>query len=315
MMKLKNLVENFGLARLALTHYAHDADSLDSMLSRFRISSNAVYPYLDRGQLCFLRLAPLEEKNPAHVKAEIDFIQYLRGQDYPAMPPIPDNAGQLTFLLDGPWGMYCVSAFAAVPGAPIEDTPLSPEIVHAYGHSLGRLHAFSSIYEVPAVRPSWDAALNRDILLGVQASPTVLAAYDKIFDALHTLPTDRSCYGLIHYDFEPDNVFWDAGSHSISVIDFDDCIYGWYAMDVAQALNELDDEWAATFLEGYRSAFPFSTEQAATLPLMQRYIQLRSYARLKHCLSEGVPNPPEWMVNLRTMLEGKLNELEKNITA
>ena len=50
MMKLKNLVENYSLARLALTHYALDADSLDSLLPRFRISSNAVYPYLNRGQ-------------------------------------------------------------------------------------------------------------------------------------------------------------------------------------------------------------------------------------------------------------------------
>ena len=315
MMKLKNLVENFDLARLALTHYDHDEDSLDSMLPRFRISSNAVYPYLDQGQLCFLRLAPLEEKNPAHVQAEIDFIQYLRGHGYPAMQPIPDNTGRLTFLLDSSWGAYCVSAFAAVSGAPIEDTPLTPEIVHAYGQSLGQLHALSSVYEAPANRPAWDAVLNREVLKGTGASLAILSACDRLFVALRALPTDRSCYGLIHYDFEPDNVFWDASSRSISVIDFDDCLYGWYAMDVAQALNELDDAWAATFLEGYRSAFPFTAEQEATLPLMRQYIMLRSYARLKHCLSEGLPNPPEWMVNLRAMLEGKLKLLEKAITA
>ena len=46
---------------------------------------------------------------------------------------------------------------------------------------------------------------------------------------------------------------------------------------------------------------------------MRQYIALRSYARLKHCLSEGVPNPPEWMVKLGTLLENKMNELEKAI--
>lgn len=315
MMKLKNLVENFDLARLALTHYAHDAASLDNMLPRFRISSNAVYPYLNQGQLCFLRLAPLEEKNPAQVKAEIDFIKYLRGQGYPAMQPIPDNAGRLTFLLDSHWGAHCVSAFVAVPGTSIEDTPLSPEIVHAYGHSLGRLHALSTAYECPAIRPAWNDALNCAILQQVQAAPSVVAVCNKLFDALRALPTDRSYFGLIHYDFEPDNVFWDASSHRISVIDFDDCLYGWYALDVAQALNELDDEWTGPFLDGYRNAFPFTAEQEATLPLMRQYITLRSYARLKHCLSESVPNPPEWMVNLRAMLENKVNLLEKAIVA
>lgn len=315
MMKLKNLVENFDLARLALTHYAHDADSLDNMLPRFRISSNAVYPYLNQGQLCFLRLAPLEEKHPAQVQAEIDFIQYLRGQGYPAMQPIPDNAGRLTFQLDSPWSAHCVSAFAAVPGISIEDTPLSPELVHAYGRSLGRLHALSATYEGPAIRPAWDAVLNQDVLQQVQAAPSVVAACSKLFDALCALPTDRSCFGLINYDFEPDNVFWDSSSHRISVIDFDDCLYGWYAMDVAQALNELDEEWAGPFLDGYRNAFPFTAEQEATLPLMRQYITLHSYARLEHCLSESVPNPPEWMVNLRAMLENKVNLLEKTITA
>ena len=315
MLKLKNLVENFDLARLALTYYNHDDDSLDSMLPRFRISSNAVYPYMNQGKLCFLRLAPVEEKNPAHVKAEIDFILYLRSHSFPAMKPISSKDGKLTFVLSSPWGNYCISAFEAVPGKSLENTPLTPEIVHAYAQGLGRLHALSSAYEAPAIRPAWGDVLNHDVLQQVQASSAVVAACDKLFDALRELPTGHRCYGLIHYDFEPDNVFWDADNHRISVIDFDDCLYGWYAMDVAKALNELDDEWGAIFLEGYRSAFPFSPEQEATLPLMRQYITLRSYARLKHCLSEEVPNPPEWMVSLRAMLEGKLILLEKTLAA
>lgn len=313
MMKLKNLVENFNLARLALSHYSHDADSLDSMLPRFRISSNAVYPYLDREQLCFLRLAPLEEKNPCHVQAEIDFIQYLRKHGYPAMRPIPDNDGRLSFILTSPWGKYCVSAFAAVPGIQIENTSLTPEIVYTYGQGLGNLHALSSAYESPTVRQAWNDVLNQTVLLQEHAAPAVIEACEKLFATLHELPTDSNSFGLIHYDFEPDNVFWNADNRTISVIDFDDCLYGWYAMDVAQALNELDAAWAATFLAGYRSAFPFSPQHEATLPLMRQYILLRSYSRLKHCLSEGVLNPPEWMVNLRSLLENRLNELESAI--
>ena len=314
MMKLKNLVENFDLARLALSHYPHDTDSLDEILPRFRISSNAVYPYFNQGKLCFLRLAPLEEKAPAQVKAEIDFIQYLRGHGYPAMQPISSKTGELSFLLNSPWGQYCVSSFASVSGSSLEDTPLTPEIVHAYGQQLGRLHSLSSAYDAPAVRPAWNEVLAPSVLQLVQAEPGIIKACVKLFDALQALPADSVCYGLIHYDFEPDNVFWDADTHSISVIDFDDCLYGWYAMDVAQALNELDAVWVDTFLTGYRSAFPFSAEQEATLPLMQRYIMLRSYTRVKYCLSEDVAVPPEWMKNLRTMLEEKLLLLEKTIT-
>lgn len=313
MMKLKNLVENFDLARLALQHYPHDVDTLDSLLPRFRISSNAVYPYFNQGKLCFLRLAPLDEKNPCHVQAEIDFIQYLRGHDYPAMAPIPSTESQLSYVMASSWGEYCVSSFAAVHGTPIEDTVLTPEIIHAYGRSLGQLHALSAGYQARAFRPAWHEALNRNTLQAAGASPAVAQACDKLFAELAALPSDDSCFGLIHYDFEPDNVFWDSNTHTISVIDFDDCLYGWYAMDIAQALNELDPQWSEIFLAGYRTCFPFTTAQEATLPLMQRYIMLRSYMRLKHCLSEEVPEPPAWMIDLRKMLTAKLSILEATI--
>ncbi len=313
MMKLKNLVENFDLARLALQHYPHDADTLDTILPRFRISSNAVYPYFNQGKLCFLRLAPLEEKNPAQVQAEIDFIQYLRGQGYPAMSPIPSTESQLSYVMASPWGEHCVSSFAAVHGTPIEDTPLTPEIIQAYGESLGQLHALSAGYKAPAIRPAWHEALNRNRLQAVGASPAVVQACDKLFAELSALPADSSCFGLIHYDFEPDNVFWASDTQTISVIDFDDCLYGWYAMDIAQALNELDSHWSEIFLAGYRTCFPFTASQEASLPLMQRYIMLRSYMRLKHCLSEYVPYPPAWMIDLHRMLTAKLDTLEAMI--
>lgn len=315
MMKLKNLVENFDLARLALQHYPHDADTLDEMLPRFRISSNAVYPYLDQGQLCFLRMAPVEEKELTYIQAEIEFILYLRANGYPAMQPIANDRNEYAFHLDSPWGTYCVSAFAGVPGMPIENSPSTPELIRAYGRALGQFHALSAACDAAIPRPAWDEALTRQMLTDAGAEDTILDACDHLSNELHALPVSPATYGVIHYDYEPDNVFWVESTQSISVIDFDDCIYGWYAMDVAQALNELDDKWAETFLEGYRSAFPFSPEQEAQIALMRRYIDLRSYAQLKHCLSEGSPNPPEWMVKLRVMLERKLTALEKAITA
>lgn len=318
-MKLKNLVENFDLARYALQHYPHDADTLDSWLSRFRISSNAVYPYQHEGRLCFLRMAPTDEKVLSQIQAEIDFILYLRAHHYPAMKPIANLSNEYAFLLDSPWGTYCVSAFEGVPGVPIEDSPATSELVHAYGQALGQLHALSAKYEHKASRPAWNEALTRQLLAEAGASNAILAAADALYAELEKLPTTPDCYGLIHYDFEPDNVFWDESSRTLPVIDFDDCIYGWFAMDVAQALDCLGDlseqNMSADFLAGYRSVHPFSLEQEKQLPLMRRYIDLRKYARLKHCLSEAIANPPEWMISLGKRLENVLEALTQKIVS
>lgn len=60
MMKLKHLYENYDLAREYLKYYDHDEASLDRMLPHFRISSNAVYPFLTKdGAVCFLRYSPI----------------------------------------------------------------------------------------------------------------------------------------------------------------------------------------------------------------------------------------------------------------
>lgn len=62
MLKLKYLFENYDLAKEALENWEHDHDPHDKMLSQFRISSNAIYPFCQNGEVCFLRLAPCDEK-------------------------------------------------------------------------------------------------------------------------------------------------------------------------------------------------------------------------------------------------------------
>ena len=145
---------------------------------------------------------------------------------------------------------------------------------------------------------------------------------------LEQLPTSPACYGLVHYDFEPDNVFFHAPTGQFSVIDFDDMIRCWYGLDVVRALDGLSDvggdtdtpcepldgDPAALFLRGYRSVRPFSQAEEAALPLMRRLVQLVEYVNLLYVLDAEVPNPPEWMVRLRSVLEGKQRWLESQLT-
>ena len=84
MLKLENMFENFDLVREALAFWAHDEENLEDMLGYFRISSNAVYPFTAGGKVCFLRLAPVDEKVEGDILGELEFIRYLRGQGYPA---------------------------------------------------------------------------------------------------------------------------------------------------------------------------------------------------------------------------------------
>lgn len=318
MLKLRYLFENYDLARLALTRYPHDAASLDKTLPHFRISASAVYPFLQGGQLFFLRLAPEEEKPLTHVQAEIDFIKSLRRSGYPAMKPLPNHAGETAWLLDSPWGRWCVSAFEGVKGCPVEDASPTPELVHAMGATLAQLHALGAEYH-PCPLPTHADVLDevRQTLLDCGAPEGIVRCLDDVAQRLSALPVTPETYGPLHYDFEPDNVFWDG--ESLSVIDFGDAMQGWFALDVEQALDSLHSEFgmqnselSEAFMSGYRSVRPFTQEMEAQRALMRRFVDLRHYARLLHCLSEEISGP-EWLEALKVRLSQAKARLEQRI--
>ena len=76
MLKLKYLFENFELAKLALTNWEHDEDTLGEYLKYFRISSNAVYPFSVQGKRHFLRLAPIDMPASILLQAQ-DLLQQI----------------------------------------------------------------------------------------------------------------------------------------------------------------------------------------------------------------------------------------------
>ncbi len=314
MMKLHHLIENFDLARFALQHYPHDESSLPDTLPYFRISANAVYPYRHNGTLCFLRLAPAEEKNTADIEAEVHFIQALRSQQFPAMQPIAALDGRFVLPLSTPWGIYTASSFAAVPGCPMEDTACTPAMLHKMGSTLARLHQLSR--DIHVQRPDHREMMVRihRMLTKNDAPAAIFPVWQYIRERLDALPITPAAYGLLHYDFEPDNVFWDEKTGTCSVIDFDDALYGWFSMDVEQtldALGEMTDTAGCTaFMDGYRNVLPFTAEMETQRPLMRAFINLRSYARLLHCLNDPIAEMPPWMPELIEKLNRKKEQLE-----
>ena len=136
---------------------------------------------------------------------------------------------------------------------------------------------------------------------------------------LEALSVSSENYGVIHYDFEPDNVFYDADEDVFCVIDFDDAIRCWYSLDVVRALDALDEvvdenllkEAEQCFLEGYTSVTELTKEQQQSFPLMRRLVRLQEYATILHVLSEPPSEVPDWMYGLVDKLKYKLCRIEE----
>lgn len=323
MLKLKYLFENYDLAKEALSNWKHDDDTLNEMLAQFRISSNAIYPFFQDGKVCFLRLAPVEEKQEKNVLGEIEFINYLLEHNYPALEPIKTLTGKECLKISTEWGEYYATAFKRVNGVQIEDTDMSNEIVYEYGKALGRLHSLSAKFVPKTKKWTHIEVLNwvETVLSKYDAPNAIVTALVALKDDLSLLPIHQDNYGLVHYDFELDNVFFDKETKTCSVIDFDDGMYHWYALDIEQVFDSLEDELSDEalqiakneFIRGYKEEHCYTQEMDTSRPFMRRFINLYGYARLIRCVSEKFDNEPEWLEALRKKLNISISKKEAGI--
>jgi Ser/Thr protein kinase RdoA (MazF antagonist) len=122
------------------------------------------------------------------------------------------------------------------------------------------------------------------------------------------LPRTPDTFGLIHGDFELDNLIW--RNDMISILDFDDSSFLWYAADVASAVRDLfdgevsiSDQRFQAFVGGYRESHPLSEVSLAQAPLFMRFVRLWEYARLVRSLDLAAdPTQATWLVALRDKL-------------
>lgn len=321
MLKLRFLFEDFDLAKRALENWAHDTASLDGLLRQFRISSNAIYPFAHDGKTCFLRLSPAGEKQKNNLAGELEFILYLRAHGYAALCPIPAHNGEYLATVSKDSTEYHACAFRKVPGIPIEDTDYSAEIMLAYGNALAQLHNLSSAFLPETKKWTHDDVFVwiRQTLAEYHAPEPALRELEALVHEFRALPVRQDNYGLVHYDFEPDNVFYDPGSKKCSVIDFDDGMYHWYALDLEQVFDCLRKELGAdafpsakdAFLRGYTKLRPYTQETEESLALMRRFIDLYGYARLIRCVSEHFRTEPDWLIKLREKLNRIIEQREQ----
>lgn len=324
MLKLKYMFDNKDLAHMILKNWEYDYDD-PNLLKYYRISSNAVYWCKNQGETFFLRFTPAGEKSKEKILAELEFLNYLRENAYPAVDTILSKAGNELEVVDTPWGTFYAVAFKKASGKQISEMHLTKDLIFDLGKALGKLHKLNSEFSpVNNKRDDWkETACWMEDVLSTFPDETAAKSELSILRAYFSkLPTTKENFGLIHYDFEPDNVFYNEITETYNPIDFDDAMYHWYAMDIEQSLDSIKEDIPEEqvepsvneFIKGYRSEYAISDEMLKLLPIFRRYANLYGYVRILRSVEEKWNNEPDWMINLRIKLENLLNRRKDRFT-
>jgi Ser/Thr protein kinase RdoA (MazF antagonist) len=295
-------------------------------LTLLNLSENTVFLAQDEGRRLVLRVHRPGYHSPEEIAAELAWIAALREGDVLETPaPVPATDGRLILGLRLGEADRSVVAFEHAPGR----SPDPQEDLTAWFARLGavtaRLHAHSRHWTRPGgfARKRWTV----ETMLGPRGhwgdwrhacglSSTGAALLDRAAAAVatalarHGTAPDR--FGLIHGDLRLANLLVDGDR--LSVIDFDDCGFGWFLYDFAAAVSFFEDAptvpaLAAAWVESYRGLAPLSAEDLGVLPAL---ILLRRMLLLAWVASH--PEAPTAQAMGRVYTEGALTLADRFLT-
>ena len=260
-----------------------------------------------------LRSSDIEDRTENDYLAETEFIHFLAVNGAPVTDVVPSVNGKTVERMETDGKEIFVSLFAYAKGMLIADNgyryregvPLS-EYFFNTGKALGAIHRLSKTYTPVHSRQDYFEKYNMtylDRLIPYEYSEMKAAIADRL-DTFRSLPMDKDCYGLVHFDFSDGNYHIDMDNGAVTVFDFDNCMNCWYMFDLAnlwlhnegwtrQETNpgkrfELMQHCFNLQLQGYRTETDIPEEMIKKLPLFIDMVLIENIVdEFECCKREG----------------------------
>ncbi|MDF9717819.1 phosphotransferase [Nocardioides sp. ChNu-99] len=251
------------------------------------LSENGTYRVREGGRTVVARVHRHGYQDAASIASEMAWTDALRtqvGVRTPAVVPTLD--GRRFTTIRRPEGDRHVALFEHVAGANGEETDL-PLPVAELGALTARMHGQVEAWRLPDGfrRFRWDAAAclgtgdGRDARWGswrdvpglaAAAVPLLAEAAEHVAERLADYGTGPDRFGLVHADLRLANLMIDDAG-GITVIDFDDCGFGWFLYDLATVTSWLEHEEStpatvAEWVAGYTTVRPLTDADHAMVP-------------------------------------------------
>ncbi|WP_171016842.1 phosphotransferase enzyme family protein [Pseudalkalibacillus caeni] len=294
------------IAEMILNRWEHTPGTV----KYYRASANFLFIFKKGEDIYFLRINEASERTFYTVQSEIAILQDLNQYSLNVVQPIKSLDGNLVEEVQTEVGTFYAVVFKKLKGRHKELEDLAEEEFMRWGESLGNLHkAMKSVSEKHLHnRTNWKDQLAFIKETVVEHDPVTERELHLVSDWLESLHATKENYGLIHYDFELDNLCWTEDT--INILDFDDCSGNWYVADIAYALRdlfkeeiELEHPSFKAFIKGYQIKTDIDYELLQQIEWFMRLHNLVTFAKLKRAV-DGAPshNKAEWLAGLSSKL-------------
>ena len=252
-------------------------------------STNQIYMFKKDNRGYILRFSQRPVEHIHQIRAEMDWLYYLSKNNIGVSLPLKANNGEFAVSTQDGSENYLITSFEMVSGTfwdKNDPKKWNEKIFFNWGKVMGDMHRLTKDY-----MPANDNDI-RDVFNGrfsladsVKSCPSVNKIIEKLIGEIMALPKDNDSYGLIHNDMHPWNFYIDGDK--INVFDFDDSLYGWFALDIGIALyhglwwgrkddteNDFTNKIVENFIKGYLSANHLSDFWLAKIPMFMKFRQL-----------------------------------------
>lgn len=257
-------------------------------------SENVVFEVTLADRRVVMRLHRPGYNSLDELRSEVRWVQALGAAGLPVPTAVPATNGGHYVEVSIADEVRFVGVVGWVEGTPVGD-PIEgngSSVVDHYrsiGTLAARIRAHHGTWTPPPgfVRRAWDTdgLVGESPLWGRFWDVDILENHQRdlfarcrtrLLEQLQALPTSGDYYGLIHADLHLGNVM--ADGDNLTVIDFDDAGYGWFAHELAVALHPvLEEPWEGdsrrALLDGYRRVHQLGNHEEE---LIDTFLTVRS---------------------------------------
>lgn len=260
---------------------------------------NIIYKAICKKNKCFvIRLSDQQVRTKEQLESELHFQEYLYKNGASVTKPLItiDNR-RVTECVFGN-NQYYVCAFTFAEGLNWDErVDETPETFYLIGKALGRVHELSKNYEIPYhKRRKWyeQQELTDAPELFEEYDRELYTSFTSFINEMKAMETDHDRFGLTHGDYLMSNYLIDKDK--VTIIDFDECEYSWFAMDLAICIRcylvadepekviekvELAEMIHYNLLLGYQSENAITNDMIYDL---NKYIRIRDYIEIAQML-------------------------------